>query len=124
MSGGSVPDWTIEAVSDHDIETWCALMRDRNPIHLDADAAQALGFGPRVVNPGPANLAYLFNMMLEAMPGCEILEVSAMFHGNAQSGDRLCASGAAVDAQESVYDAQLTCEGRVLVRAQMVMGQP
>jgi acyl dehydratase len=72
---------------------WCEAMRDDNPIHVSAAAAEALGFGPRTVNPGPINLAYVLNMALEARPGSEVRAVEAAFLGNVLAGDAVVVRG-------------------------------
>ena len=66
---------------------WCEILADDNPIHLDPAAAQALGFGPRTVNPGPANLAYLLTLLEDAAPGMTPASLDAAFLGNVLSGD-------------------------------------
>lgn len=71
---------------------WCAILDDDNPIHLDPAAAQALGFGPRTVNPGPANLAYVLTMLEDAAPGMTPASLDAAFLGNVLSGDTAVAT--------------------------------
>ena len=108
-------------VREDDIRIWCQLMRDNNPVHLDPAAAASLGFGARVVNPGPANLALLFNMLLDGLPGHEIAEVDAMFHDNAQTGDLLVAEGRVLDETGRCVEARLLREGDLLVSTRVGM---
>ena len=68
---------------------WCEIMRDDNAIHLDPAAAEAAGFGPKRVNPGPANLALLIDAFLSDQPGAEITRIEARFLGNVFEGDVL-----------------------------------
>ncbi|MDL5157396.1 MaoC/PaaZ C-terminal domain-containing protein [Actinomycetospora termitidis] len=63
------------------------LLRDPNPIHLDADAAAALGFGPAVVNQGPANLAYALTHLVRSRPGERLVAFDARFHATVVAGD-------------------------------------
>ncbi len=95
MSAGSDGKlvWMLEAVDGPAMRVWAEMLRDDNPIHLDADAAALLGFGHRTLNQGPANLAFIMNMLLEAGHGDEIAEVSAQFLGNVVSGDAVVAMG-------------------------------
>jgi len=71
---------------------WCDILGDDNPIHIDPAAAQALGFGPRTVNPGPANLAYLLTVLEDAAPGMTPASLDAAFLGNVLSGDTAAAT--------------------------------
>lgn len=90
---------------------WSALLRDDNAIHLSREAAEAAGFGPRRVNPGPANLAMLVSAVLREDPAAEFASITADFVGNAYEGDEL-------DATLSGDTARLTRAGEVLVSAQ------
>lgn len=80
-------------VDGGDMAEWCALLRDDNAIHLSRAAAAAAGFGPRRVNPGPANLAWLVSAALRADPGADFASIAAQFHGNALEDDLLTVSG-------------------------------
>ena len=79
--------WRVSAVSGEDMALWCRLMRDDNAIHLDRAAAERAGFGPRRVNPGPANLAHVLTMMLHDDPEARFARVEARFLGNVFEGD-------------------------------------
>lgn len=102
-----LPIWTLDGVPAEAMVEWCEMLRDDNPIHRDPAAAEALGFGPRTVNPGPANLAYIFNMLMAAEPGAEIAEVEARFLGNVLSGDSVRAEGEFVDGEAGLCRARL-----------------
>lgn len=116
-----LPEWTMDGISASAMKTWCALLRDENPIHLDPAAAQALGFGPHTVNPGPANLSYLLNMLMQARPDDEIAHIEAQFLGNALAGDVVQANGIPVAGTPGSYDAQLTRDGTPLVTARFTL---
>jgi len=92
---GQLPSWRIEAVPQEPMALWAKLLRDANPIHVDPAAAEALGFGPRTVNPGPINLAYALNMVMAARPGNHPREIHARFSNNILSGDAVEVSGVA-----------------------------
>lgn len=85
-------DGTIGPVDGPAMAEWCAILRDDNAIHLRREAAEAAGFGPRRVNPGPANLAWLISRVLKDRPEAEIAELSAHFSGNVFEGDLLTAT--------------------------------
>lgn len=97
-------DWRLDHVPAGPMPLWCEALGDDNAIHLDPAAAEALGFGPRTVNPGPTNLAYLLNMALEARPGAQVRSVEAAFLGNVLAGDAVIAQG--------VWDGA-TCDARL-----------
>ncbi len=106
---GEVSGWTLDSVPAEAMRTWCEALRDDNAIHLDPAAAEALGFGPRTVNPGPTNLAYLMNMVMEARPGQPIRSVEAAMLGNVLAGDSLVARGTwTLDDDPDCCDARLT----------------
>ncbi|MCD2187254.1 MaoC/PaaZ C-terminal domain-containing protein [Actinomycetospora soli] len=63
------------------------LLRDPNPIHLDADAAAALGFGRACVNQGPANLAYALTHLVRSRPAERLVAFEARFHATVLAGD-------------------------------------
>jgi hypothetical protein len=90
-----LPAWRLDAVRAEPMGQWTALLRDANPIHVDAAAAEALGFGPHTVNPGPTNLAYAINMLMAARPGTYPREIRARFGANILSDDVVEVTGAA-----------------------------
>ena len=62
--GTELEPFVVESVSAEKMKLMAALLHDPNPIHLDEEAVKSLGMGDRVVNQGPANQAYLINMLL------------------------------------------------------------
>ena len=77
----------LDPVDAGAMRVWCAMMRDDNAIHTDRAAAARAGFGPRCVNPGPANLAYVLDAL--AAGGRRLAAVEARFLGTVFEGDRL-----------------------------------
>ncbi|MFT4149837.1 MAG: MaoC/PaaZ C-terminal domain-containing protein [Paracoccaceae bacterium] len=85
-----MPDpFSLGPVSGPDMAEWCAMLRDDNAIHLRREAAEAAGFGPRRVNPGPANLAYVISAAMAARPEAEFAEITAFFASNVFEDDLL-----------------------------------
>jgi len=74
------------------MRTLADVLNDPNPIHLDPAAAQAAGLGERVINQGPANLAYVLNML--ESNGLQIKTLEASFTGNVRAADIVEANGA------------------------------
>lgn len=102
--GGGGLHWRLDAVPGAAMAHWCEALGDDNPIHLDRAAAERLGFGPNRVNPGPANLAYLMNMLLDAgagegaaVWGGGAMRVEARFLANLVEGDAAVAEGSRLD---------------------------
>jgi acyl dehydratase len=89
-AGDELAPFVVASVSAEKMKLMAALLRDPNPIHLDPDAVSSLGMGDRVVNQGPANQAYLVNMLVAFAgdPGA-IRRVSVRFLGNVFAGDRV-----------------------------------
>lgn len=83
---GGTPGEPI-TVRAEEMKLLALLLRDPNPIHLDADAAAALGFGPACVNQGPANLAYALTHLVRSRPGERLTGFAARFHAPVLAGD-------------------------------------
>lgn len=103
--GDALPVWT------HDVRAAAMvpiadILRDPNPIHLDPASVAAVGLGDRVINQGPANLAYIMNMLANALPAHRIEEMDSRFLANVRDGDRVEAGGT-VAQREGV---RLTCD--------------
>lgn len=69
------------------------LLHDPNLIHLDPAAVKAAGLGDRVINQGPANLAYIMNMLAKAFPDYRLEEMDSRFLANVRDGDTVEAGG-------------------------------
>ncbi|PXA84815.1 hypothetical protein DMC47_39355 [Nostoc sp. 3335mG] len=121
-----LPRWTLDTVDKDIMGAWVKLLRDANPIHVDVAAAQALGFGPHTVNPGPTNLAYAMNMMMQARPGCYPREIHAQFSGNILSDDSIEVTGTATPGDPSLCRATVRVPARdvVAVEAEIRFAAP
>ena len=114
----TLPPWSL-TVDMASMAIWATALRDANPIHVDPAVAEAMGYGPRTVNPGPANLAYVLNMVMAAHPAATLIEVDARFLGNVMSGDTVQATGTR---NAGRYQADLTnSNGALLVTASVVI---
>lgn len=103
--GMEIPPFVVPEVRLEDIETVMHVMGDFNPVHNDLELVERLGLrGP--VNQGPANAAYIVNMILRWMPEPAALRsIRYRFHDISCPGDRLVATGTV----ESVEDGVVTC---------------
>lgn len=104
--GDALPEFTIPAVDPEAMKQWAVFLADPNPIHLDAEVVKAKGLGDRVINQGPANVAYLINMLMAAFPGGRIAAMDTRFLDNVYGGDTVTARGRVT----SVEDALVSCE--------------
>lgn len=104
--GAELPPFVIESVSPEAMKEWAVFLADPNPIHLDPAVVKAKGLGDRVINQGPANVAYIMNMLLAAFPGATIAAMESRFVDNVYAGDRLTAGGRVV----AVEDGRIRCE--------------
>ncbi|GLU37371.1 MaoC/PaaZ C-terminal domain-containing protein [Pseudomonas sp. NBRC 100443] len=108
--GQTLPSLQITDLSAESMKVWARILRDPNPIHLDPEAVHAQGLGDRVINQGPANLAYVISMLQAAFPQGRIETLDARYLGNAFAGDNLEAGGQ-VSAVESLGEGtRVTCE--------------
>jgi 3-hydroxybutyryl-CoA dehydratase len=104
--GDPLPPFVIESVSADAMKDWAVFLADPNPIHLDVEVVKSMGLGDKVINQGPANVAYVANMLMAAIPGARIDTMDNRFVDNAYAGDRLVASGTVT----AVDDKHITCE--------------
>ncbi|MEI9988315.1 MAG: hypothetical protein WDN69_37590 [Aliidongia sp.] len=67
-TGDALPIFVVPSVSAAAMKEWAVFLRDPNPIHLDPEVVKAKGLGDKVINQGPANVAYVMNMLMAAFP--------------------------------------------------------
>lgn len=115
--GDTLPPFLIESVSPEAMKDWAVFLADPNPIHLDVKVVKAKGLGDKVINQGPANVAYIINMLQAAFPGAAIAAMDSRFVDNVYAGDRLVVTGtvAAVEGGRITCDTLLTANGDRIV---------
>jgi acyl dehydratase len=114
-----LPPWHLDTVRADAMIEWVALLRDANPIHVDPAAAEALGFEHRTVNPGPTNLAYAINMLMEAVPGSYPREILARFGANIYADDAIVVTGHADRDSPTRYHATVQVPARNVVSVEV-----
>jgi acyl dehydratase len=91
-----IPPFIVPAVRIEDIVAIMDVMGDVNPIHVDEELVRELGLrGP--VNQGPANLAYVLNMLIAWAGSPDAIgHVNVRFQSISCPGDQLEARGKVV----------------------------
>lgn len=117
--GDALPQFVIDKVSADAMKQWAVFLADPNPIHLDVEAVKAKGLGDKVINQGPANVAYMMNMLMAAFPGARIETMNSRFLDNVYAGDQVIASGTitAVEGNRIDCEIMLDVAGRGTVNA-------
>jgi acyl dehydratase len=110
-AGDVIPTWTVESVSTDKMKIFSALIRDPNPIHIDAESARALGLGQREINQGPINMGYLMNMLGDWAGGADKLKrIKVRFMANVEAEDMVVASGNVLEVREDGGRRLADCE--------------
>jgi acyl dehydratase len=92
--GTVLADYPVGEITRDRMVAVMEVMGDLNPIHEDEELARKLGFRG-IVNQGPANLAYVVNMLIDRL-GVGARQVKLLefrFHDNVVPGDALIARG-------------------------------
>ena len=84
--GFTLKDWEF-LVPQESMDTWAVILDDPNPIHLDANAVKQVGLGNKTINQGPANIAYILNMIEENFPNSQILKMNNKMTDSVLEGD-------------------------------------
>jgi 3-hydroxybutyryl-CoA dehydratase len=126
--GDALAPFRIAAVSPDGMKAWARFLHDPNPIHLDPAVVKAKGLGERVINQGPANLAYLINMLQAAFPGGLIESLEVRYVDNVFGGESVEAAGTVKEVDASgrrvVCDVWLRAEGRPVLTGAAIVTIP
>jgi len=105
--GDILPTFELGFVDPEAMKVWSKALRDPNPIHLDREAVKAAGLGDRRINPGPANVAYIINMLTAAFPGKQVGALDARFLDNVFEGEAVVAGGTVSAVDGSAVDCEI-----------------
>jgi 3-hydroxybutyryl-CoA dehydratase len=108
--GTRLPPYSIAAVDPESMKLWAAFLHDPNPIHLDPRAVQAKGLGDKVINQGPANLAYVITMLQRAFPGSTLVSLAARYAGSVFAEDTVQAGGTIVEVAGEASGVRIRCD--------------
>jgi acyl dehydratase len=108
--GAALGPYRFEHITQDEMTTLAGILRDPNPIHLDAAAVEQLGLGSRTVNQGPANMGYLLNMLMDAAPGARVASLRLRFLANMFQGDTAIAAGSVTSVDAADGATSVTCD--------------
>jgi 3-hydroxybutyryl-CoA dehydratase len=109
-AGDTLTPFRVESVSPEGMKAWAKFLHDPNPIHLDPAVVKAKGLGDRVINQGPANLAYLINMLQAAFPKGSIESLEVRYVDNVLGGDAVEAGGTIKEVSGDGAKHRVACE--------------
>lgn len=104
--GEALAPFEITGIDPKSMVVWAGLLHDPNPIHLDVAAVQSAGLGDKRINQGPANLAYILNMLARGLPGWQVDSLDVRYMANVLEGDHVTAGGTVTAAD----DEQISCD--------------
>lgn len=99
----------VDSVSSEHMRTLAELLADPNPIHVDRDAVAELGLGTRLINQGPANVAYILNMLRESAPSAQLTSLTVRFLSNVFERDRVEAASEVLRVERVGDEERATC---------------
>jgi 3-hydroxybutyryl-CoA dehydratase len=106
--GASLPDYAV-TVEASTLRAVAELLRDPNPIHLDAHVVRQLGLGDRVVSQGPLNIGIVWQMLDSRLAGAgRVSRLDVRFTSNAFAGEQLVAGGEVTGGDDA--EGTATCE--------------
>lgn len=108
--GDPLKPFRVASVSPEGMKAWAKFLHDPNPIHLDPGVVKAKGLGDRVINQGPANLAYLINMLQAALPEARIESLEVRYVDNVFGGEAVEAGGTIKDISTDGDANRVSCE--------------
>ncbi|HUE10255.1 MAG TPA: MaoC family dehydratase [Steroidobacteraceae bacterium] len=109
-AGDLLKPFRIASVSPEGMKAWARFLHDPNPIHLDPAMVKAKGLGDRVINQGPANLAYLINMLQTAIPNGFIESLEVRYVDNVFGGEAVEAGGTVKDISAHAVTRRISCD--------------
>jgi acyl dehydratase len=109
--GDALPSLPVGEITRERMVAVMGVMNDPNPIHEDEELARRLGFRG-IVNQGPANMAYVANMLLKLTGDpASIRRLAFRFLDNVVPGDQLTAKGNVLAVRGRELDCDFRLEG-------------
>lgn len=113
-AGTELPEYQVGDITPDRLVAVMEVMGDTNPIHDDEDLARSLGLRG-LVNQGPANLAYVVNMLMAGLGAApsQIRVLDFRFQANVVPGDILTARGTVTAVRPVDRGAEIDCSFRL-----------
>jgi acyl dehydratase len=106
--GSSLKDWEF-LVSQESMDTWAKILDDPNPIHLDVNSVKSLGLGDKTINQGPANIAYIMNMLEQNFPNSQIIKMNNKMTNSILEGELVNVSGQILNIKDKESQLIISC---------------
>jgi acyl dehydratase len=106
--GSSLKDWEF-LVPQESMDTWAKILDDPNPIHLDVNSVKSLGLGDKTINQGPANIAYIMNMLEQNFPNSQIIKMNNKMTNSILEGELVNVSGQILNIKEKKSQLIISC---------------
>ena len=106
--GSSLKDWEF-LVSQESMDTWAKILDDPNPIHLDVNSVKSLGLGDKTINQGPANIAYIMNMLEQNFPNSQIIKMNNKMTNSILEGELVNVSGQILNIKDKESHLIISC---------------
>ena len=91
------------------MDTWAKILDDPNPIHLDVNSVKSLGLGDKTINQGPANIAYIMNMLEKNFPNSQIIKMNNKMTNSILEGELVNVSGQILNIKEKKSQLIISC---------------
>tara|TARA_B110000467_G_C18315468_1_gene481165 strand:- start:683 stop:1114 length:432 start_codon:yes stop_codon:yes gene_type:complete len=106
--GSSLKNWEF-LVPQESMDTWAKILDDPNPIHLDVNSVKSLGLGDKTINQGPANIAYIMNMLEQNFPNSQIIKMNNKMTNSILEGELVNVSGQILNIKEKKSQLIISC---------------
>ena len=106
--GSSLKNWEF-LVPKESMDTWAKILDDPNPIHLDVNSVKSLGLGDKTINQGPANIAYIMNMLEQNFPNSQIIKMNNKMTNSILEGELVNVSGQILNIKEKKSQLIISC---------------
>tara|TARA_B110000444_G_scaffold135923_1_gene127556 strand:- start:1890 stop:2321 length:432 start_codon:yes stop_codon:yes gene_type:complete len=106
--GSSLKNWEF-LVPQESMDTWAKILDDPNPIHLDVNSVKSLGLGDKTINQGPANIAYIMNMLEKNFPNSQIIKMNNKMTNSILEGELVNVSGQILNIKEKKSQLIISC---------------
>ena len=119
IEGSFLKSWEF-LVPQESMDIWAKILDDPNPIHLDVESAKLLGLGDKTINQGPANIAYIMNMVEKNFPGSQIIKMNNKMTNAVLEGDLAIVSGQILKIQKDGDQLIVSCAINLKVGAEKI----